>query len=86
MWSATAPVFLLPGDRAAWLGAGNADPASKWILKSATKGHPANGHDWGSLPEMAAAAMLPVTAYELAQKAVTPPALPMLLGERATLR
>ena len=35
---------------------------------------------------MAAAAMLPVTTYELAQQVVAPPALPLVLGERATMR
>jgi len=86
VWAITPPVFTLPNDRGAWLDAGNADPGSKWIMKSGSKGHPAAGHDWGGLSEMAAAAMLPVTHYELAQKVVAPPALPMLLGERATLR
>jgi hypothetical protein len=86
VWAATPPVFALPTDRAAWMDAGNADPAAKWIMRSTTRGHPVNGHDWGALGEMAAASMLPVTSYELAQKVVGPPALPMLLGERATLR
>ena len=86
VWSVTPPVFTLPHDKAAWLDAGNADPSSKWIMKSGSKGHPANGHDWGHLSDMAAATMLPVTHYELAQQVVAPPALPLLLGERATLR
>ncbi len=86
VWAATPPVFALPQDKAAWLDAGNAEPASRWILKSGSKGHPAKGHDSGGLSEMAAAAMLPVTTYELAQQVVAPPALPLVLGERATMR